>query len=110
MLSGGEPLLLFSPDHARVVARQKSRAAARAFLYETARLPLSMLPPETQAHLRERTVKAEGEAEEALRVAAHAADIILVVVGGTGFKSTYVPTWGGGTRAVSRLIDTSQAT
>jgi hypothetical protein len=29
---------------------------------------------------------------------------MLVVVGGTGSKSTYVPTWGGGTRAVTKLL------
>lgn len=110
MLSGGEPLILFSPDHARTVAREKARAAAQAFLYESARLSLSMLPPEMQAHLRERTAKSGGEANEALRVAASASDIMLVVVGGAGFKSTYVPTWGGGTHAVTKSIETSEAT
>ncbi|HEY9869646.1 MAG TPA: hypothetical protein V6D08_10810 [Candidatus Obscuribacterales bacterium] len=101
MLSGGEPLLLFSPDHAKLVAKERSRAEAQAFIFETARLPLSTLPPETAAHLRQRG------ADEMLRVAGCATDIMLVVVGGTGFKSTYVPTWGGGTRAVTKLIETS---
>ncbi|ETX08659.1 MAG: hypothetical protein ETSY2_04085 [Candidatus Entotheonella gemina] len=34
-------------------------------------------------------------------------DIMLVVVGGAGIKSAYVPTWGGTTRAVTRPIDPS---
>jgi hypothetical protein len=38
-------------------------------------------------------------------VAACPEDILLVVVGAAGAKSTYVPTWGGTTRAVTRLID-----
>ena len=111
MLSGGEPLLLFSPDHARIVAREKTRDAAQTFLFETARLPLSALPPETQAHLRQRhAAKPGGETSEMLRVAARAGDIMFVVVGGTGFKSTYVPTWGGGTRAITKPIQTREAT
>lgn len=111
MLSGGEPLILLSPDHARVVARDKTRQAAQAYLFETARLPLSALPHETQAHLRKRqTAKAEGEEKEMLRVAARASDIMLVVAGGTGFKSTYVPTWGGGTRAITKPILLTEVT
>ena len=101
MLSGGEPMVLFSPDHAKIVAKEKSRAEAQAFLFETARLPLSALPPETAAHLRQRG------ADEMLRIASRASDIMLLVVGGTGFKSSYVPSWGGGTKAVTKLIETS---
>jgi len=111
LLSGGEPLLLFSPDHARTIAREKTREAAQSFLFEAARLPVSVLPHETQAHLRQRqTIKPDGEIYEVLRVAARAADIMLVVVGGTGFKSTYIPTWGGGTRAITKSIETREAT
>jgi hypothetical protein len=40
-----------------------------------------------------------------IRVAKHPDDIMLVVVGGAGIKSAYVPTWGGTTRAVTRGID-----
>jgi hypothetical protein len=40
-----------------------------------------------------------------LNVAVQASDIMLVVVGGTGYKSTYVPTWGGGTRAITKPIN-----
>lgn len=109
MLSGGEPMLLFSPDHASVVAREKSREEAQAFLFETARLPHNVLPPETRAHLRQRIFKSNDENHEALRVAARAADIMLIVVGGAGFKSTYVPSWGGGTRAVTKPIETGEA-
>jgi hypothetical protein len=38
-------------------------------------------------------------------VAKHPEEIMPVVVGGTGIKSADVPTWGGTTRAVIRVID-----
>ncbi len=38
-------------------------------------------------------------------VAACPEDIMLVVPGGPGVKSTRVPTWGGGTRAVTRVVE-----
>jgi hypothetical protein len=106
LLSGGEPLVLLSPDHARVVARDKTRKAAQEYLFETARLPLSALPYETQAHIRKRQLaKLDSKGNEMLNVAVQASDIMLVVVGGTGYKSTYVPTWGGGTRAITKPIN-----
>ena len=99
MLSGGEPLLLFSPEHARIIAREKTRAAAQTFLFENARLPVSALPPEKQVHLKQRGANAE------LGTAMRASDIMLVVVGGVGYKSTYIPTWGGGSLAITKAID-----
>ena len=42
--------------------------------------------------------------EEKAAIAAKADDIVIVVAGGVGRKGAYVPTWSGGTRAVSRTI------
>ena len=39
-----------------------------------------------------------------IRVAARADDLMIVVAGGVGIKSAYLPTWGGTTRAASRAI------
>src|SRR4029077_20587782 len=82
LLSGGEPCLLFSPEHARIIARDKTRAAAQTFLFENARLPVSALTPEKQVHL------AQHGASGKLGTAMRASDIMLVVVGGVGYKST----------------------
>ena len=105
LLSGGEPLLLLSPEHARVIGREKTRAAAQTFLFETARLPLGALPHEAQANLKQReAVKSKGDTGGELRLAVRAGDIMLAVVGGVGYKSTYVPTWGGGALAITKPI------
>lgn len=98
LLGSGEPLLLLAPEHADIIARTHSRRQAQAFLFEHARLPVGSLAPVQAERLQEASV-----AE--LKVAKRPEDIMLVVLGGPGAKSTYVPTWGGGTRAVTRVIE-----
>ena len=98
LLGSGEPLLLLAPEHATIIARTHTRRQAQAFLFEHARLPVSALAPAQAERLRETSVTE-------LVVAACPEDIMLVVLGGAGAKSTYVPTWGGGTRAVTRIIE-----
>ena len=98
LLGSGEPLLLVAPEHAGIIGRSHSRQQAQAFLLQQAKLPVDFL---SQAH-RERLRKA---AITKLAVARCPEDIIMVVLGGPGAKSTYVPTWGGGTRAVTRIVE-----
>ena len=98
LLGSGEPLLLVAPEHTEIIARTHTRRQAQTFLFEHARLPVDALASAQAERLRETSVTE-------LRVAARAADVMLVVLGGPGAKSTYVPTWGGGTRAVTRLIE-----
>jgi hypothetical protein len=63
------------------------------------------LPPETIERIRNDR-EADGTDPEAdIRVAARPEDIMLVVVGGAGIKSAYIPTWGGTTQAVTWVID-----
>ena len=100
LLGSGEPLLLLAPEHADIIARTHSRRQAQAFLSEHARLPVGALAPAQAARLRETSVTE-------LTVAKRPEDIMLVVLGGPGAKSTYVPTWGGGTRAVTRIVEPS---
>lgn len=98
LLGGGEPLLLVAPEHAKIIARTHSRRQAQAFLFNHARLPVDALAPTQAERLREASVTE-------LAVAARPEDVMLVVVGGPGAKSTYVPTWGGGTRAATRVVE-----
>ena len=100
LLGSGEPLLLLAPEHADIIARTHSRRQAQAFLSEHARLPVGALAPAQAARLRETSVTE-------LTVAKRPEDIMLVVLGGPGAKSIYVPTWGGGTRAVTRIVEPS---
>ena len=98
LLGSGEPLLLVAPEHAKIIARTHSRRQAQEFLFEHARLPVGALAPAQAERLREISVTE-------LTVAPCPEDIMLVVLGGPGAKSTYVPTWGGGTRAVTRVVE-----
>jgi hypothetical protein len=102
-LGGGQPLLLMSPEHAAIVARTLTRAQAQAFLHEAARLPLADLSPDVARHLLE-TPGGHDDAGEDVRVAATPEDVLLAVVGGIGIKSAYVPSWGGGSRAVTKRV------
>ncbi len=101
LLGGGEPLVVFSYEHAQsLAAAGMSKTDVKQFLFDHARLPLSSLGTATAAGSRTR-MPVEGDD---LRVAKRAADIMLVVAGGVGVKSTYMPTWGGGTVAQSAAI------
>jgi hypothetical protein len=102
LLGGGEPLIVMPPEHAQVFARAGlSKADVKALIFERARLPIDNLAP----GLRERAAASGGAQDGRLRVAREAGDIMIVVAGGVGRKAAYVPTWSGGTRAVTRLID-----
>jgi hypothetical protein len=94
-----------TPEHAALISQDYTRRQAQQFLVDTARLPLAHLPPETIVRIRSDREADGADPEADIRVAAHPEDIMLVVVGGAGIKSAYVPTWGGTTRAVTRLID-----
>jgi hypothetical protein len=101
MLTGGEAMILLAPDHAAVIAKEKSRKQAQASLFETAQLPASVLSREKQKHLESLGIGPDTR----LLVARSPDDILLLVVGGTGFKSAYIPSWGGGSRSVTRRIE-----
>ena len=105
VLGGGEPLLLITPEHAELISQDYTRRQAQQFLFDTARLPLPHLPPEAIERIRSDREAAGADPEADIRLAACPEDIMLVVVGGAGIKSAYVPTWGGTTRAVTRVID-----
>ena len=104
LLGGGQPLLLLAPEHAERIARTHSRAQAQVALHARARLPLAALAPELAAHLRQ-TVGGAAWADGSLPVARDPADVLFAVVGGVGIKSAYVPSWGGGGRAITRRIE-----
>jgi hypothetical protein len=102
MLGGGEPLIVVPPEQARMLAQAGcSKARFKAEVWRQAVMPLGDLSPAVANHLLGRL---GGEPAEAIRIAASAEDILVVVAGGVGIKAAYVPTWGGSTRAVSRRL------
>ncbi|MDB5810750.1 MAG: hypothetical protein JWN94_2872 [Betaproteobacteria bacterium] len=110
LLGGGEPLLLMPPEIANTFERGGcNKAQAKALIWERAVLPLDRLSPAVREHQRELRVAAEdGTVDGPLRIARKPDDVMIVVTGGVGIKAAYMPTWGGTTKAVSRLIRESR--
>jgi hypothetical protein len=97
LLGGGEPLFIVPPEHARLFHDGGfTLDRVRSAIHEHAALPVDKL----SADVRDRLTTPGG----VIRVATTPDDILVVVAGGVGRKGAYVPTWGGGTRAVSRVI------
>jgi len=107
LLGGGEPLVALSYEHAQALAAAGlSKAAVKGFLFKHARLPLSRLGAGVAAGIRAHRPSGHTSGEDdALRVARRPDDIMIVVAGGIGIKSTYLPTWGGGTLAQSAVVE-----
>ncbi|MEO8753801.1 MAG: hypothetical protein ABI624_14110 [Casimicrobiaceae bacterium] len=99
LLGGGEPLIVVPPEIAQLFQRDGyTKAMVRQAIFDRAELPLDRLSPPVHARL----VADLGMDIGAMRIATSAEDVMIVVAGGVGIKSMYAPTWGGGTRAVSR--------
>jgi len=77
------------------------KPAVKRFLWQHTRLPLRLLGERTAAQIRASLPPGHGDE---LLVSRTAEEIMLVVAGGVGIKSTYMPTWGGGTRAQSARV------
>jgi hypothetical protein len=82
-----------------------NRKQAQTFLWERARLRLEHLSEHAQERIRRARAENSQPSEGAVPVALRPEDIHIAVVGGPGQKSTYLPTWGGGTRAITRLVE-----
>lgn len=104
-LGGGEPLVVMPPEHAAIFADDGyGKEQAKAAIYERATLPLDELSPGVHKHMMSLIAGNPGDAAGPLRIAKKAGDVMILVAGGVGRKAAYVPTWGGGTCAVSRLV------
>jgi hypothetical protein len=105
LLGGGSPLVVLAPEHARLLDDAGyDRAALQHALWQEAVLPWDRLAPSVVERYR-RTDAAALDAEPGLRIAGTPGDVLIAVAGGVGVKSTYLPSWGGGTRAVTMAIE-----
>ena len=102
-----EPLVVMSPEHAGTVAAGGySKADAKRFLYEHARLPLGKFSKENiERRLRvkfpERFANAGMDAP--VPMVQDPDDFMIVVIGGAGKHSAFIPTFGA-THAVTRAL------
>jgi hypothetical protein len=103
----GEPLVVFGPEHAATIARDGfTKADVKRFLYEHARVPLARFSRENaDGRLRMIWSKlvTDSLADTLLPLAQRPEDFMVVVAGGAGKHSAFIPTFGA-TRSVTRAI------
>ena len=89
------PLLIISPEHAHTLDRDGfTKAVIRDMIFERARIPLSRFAERTVKglhHRRSRWFEQVGDANH-IGVADSPADVHIIVAGGAGIHSLFVPT------------------
>ena len=102
-----EPVVLLSPEHAATIAGDGlSKQAVKEFLFEHGRVPLGRFSKENierrfRAKLAHRYANAS--LDTMVPMVQRAEDFIVVVIGGAGKHSAYIPTFGN-THAVTRAL------
>jgi len=94
----GEPLFIFCPEHAAIIARDGySKADVKAFLYERARVPLYRFG---QDYVQRRFIEKfpdrykDATMDTLVPMAAKPEDFLVIVAGGAGRHSMFIPTFG----------------
>ena len=108
MYLGGESFVVLGPEHAATIAAAGwTKGDVRAFLFAHARKPIAQLKiggmygPETRRNLWPRWIDHERE-QELVPISRRPEDIAILVAGGAGRHSVYLPGWGA--RSVTRKI------
>lgn len=109
----GQPLLAFGPEHAATVAGGgMSKADVKRWLFEHATLPLSRFSRENIERRFRRKLAgqyADAPLKAPVRMFSKPEDLIVIVTGGAGKHSQYVPTFGN-TRAATRALKRADGT
>ena len=97
--TGGETLLALGPEHAATIARDGlSKWDVAEWLHRRARIPLERYTRDTMlerfGHIPEEPVPMVNTPE----------DLAIIVLGGPGKHSSWIPTFGGSTHSVTREI------
>ncbi len=101
----GEALVLLPPECAHYLTRQGvSRADLQRAVFAEASVPLAWLPQNAGARIRTAREEAGLPSSDVVSAVRSPESILVVVTGGVGHKATFVPTWGGGTAAVTREV------
>lgn len=104
---GGQPWLILSPEHAQVLhSAGLTKPEVRRLLWESSKMPAGRMAHKDfeRTRISRRAELGEIEASTLLPVSTAPEDIGLVVAGGPGTHSVYVPSFGE-TRAVTQSID-----
>jgi hypothetical protein len=106
VLVGGEVLLLLGPEHAATIAADGfSKEDAQKFLFEEARVPLDHIPQTSWEWIRTMRPHLQEIFEKGgkLPLVDHWEEIQVVVAGGAGKHSAFIPTFGA-TKPITRAI------
>lgn len=96
----GESLILFGPEHARIIAKSGfNKQQLKQFLHEKARIPKSLF---SKKHQEEQYPTFQDT--DAIPLVTQADDFMIVVAGGGGKHSAYCPSFALNTRSVTREI------
>jgi len=97
--SGGETLLALSPEHAAAIAKDGfGKRDVKEWLHQRARVPLERYNPETIM------VRFHPVPDGPVPIVSTPDDLAIIVLGGPGKHSSWIPTFGGTTRSVTREI------
>ena len=103
----GNPVLAFGPEHAQTVAGGgMSKADAKHWLFERATLPMGRFSQEgIERRFRRKLAEqyADAPLDAPVRMFTKPEDLVVIVTGGAGKHSQWVPTFGN-TRAVTRPL------
>src|SRR4051812_9680939 len=104
----GQPVVAFGPEHAQTIASEgkMSKADVKEWLYERATLPLSRFSKESIERRFRRKLSdqyANAPLDAPVRLFQKPEDLVVIVTGGAGKHSSWVPTFGN-TRAVTRAL------
>jgi hypothetical protein len=104
----GQPVLAFGPEHAATAASGgMSKADVKRWLFDHATIALSKFSKEgIERRFRRKLADqfANAPLDAPVHMCAKAEDLIVIVAGGAGKHSQYVPTFGN-TRAVTRVLE-----
>lgn len=103
---GSEPWLILSPEHAEILkAGGLTKSEVKRRLWELSRMPAGRMTEKDLLRVKASRAKELGEirADTLLTIAKQPDDVRLIVAGGPGTHSVYVPCFGN-SRAVTREI------
>jgi hypothetical protein len=102
---GGKPLVVIGPEHARILGRDGfTREKVQRYLFENARVRLEVLPREMREWLEERhDIDRSVWTARGIPLADRPEDIFVMVAGGKGRHSCFMPNFAFG-RPVARPI------
>jgi len=96
----GEPVLALGPEHAAILAADgHDKPSIRQHVFEHARIPKALWSQGGMAGTHDRFPDDDGSP-----IIARPEDLIVVVVGGFGRHSSWLPTFGESTRSVTRAV------